>query len=96
MPDLSPEEMAFLEQESARVNAAQEKWYETYGFRHECSCAQDIAEGNTEVAPACWVGMAQDALHQCELQQGALRGIASGTMPDPVTYAQEFTTGRAE
>lgn len=78
-----------------RVNSDPEGWYAAYGFQHRCRCAQDYAEGNMGEVTECWGKMATDALDTCRTQQAALWNIASGNIPDPVTFASEFTTSPA-
>lgn len=72
------------------VNAQPEEWEYTYGFKHTCSCVSDMEQDNMGEVTECYAALADDALDTCERQQTALRRIASGSVPEPVIYAQEF------
>lgn len=39
---------------------------QTYGFEHDCSCADDWAEGNLGVVSICYLQMVSEALDQLE------------------------------
>ena len=38
------------------------KFEATYGFEHECRCADDWAEGNVGLVSNCYLGMAETAM----------------------------------
>lgn len=43
-----------------------DNFLQTYGFEHECACADDWAEGNLGVVSICYLSMVQEALDQLE------------------------------
>lgn len=50
-------------------------YMETYGFEHDCRCADDWAEGNWAVVSQCYVNMAGEALAHLEEVNKELREL---------------------
>jgi phosphoenolpyruvate synthase/pyruvate phosphate dikinase len=60
-----PATVAFLDQQSAAFQENQDEFEATYGFKHECVCAADYAEGNMETVTKCYLKLSEDALDTC-------------------------------
>lgn len=60
-----PEYAEWLRQEQAPLNET-DAFLRTYGFEHDCRCAEDYEEGNVGYVSACWANMANDALGTCK------------------------------
>lgn len=56
---MDQEQQAFADNVKAFVN--------TYGFVHECHCAEDYASGNTRDVPECFLRLAQEAMAACAI-----------------------------
>ena len=61
MPDEHDELHEFYEEEQNALNES-DTFKETYGFEHQCRCADDWAEGNLGVVSVCYLEMCNDAL----------------------------------
>lgn len=61
-----PRTVAFLDQESEQFNESGEKFAETFGFEHYCTCAQDYTEGRLVETTHCFGRLCQDALEACK------------------------------
>lgn len=54
-----------------------DEFFALYGFKHECRCAEDWAEGNLGVVSVCYLEMCRDALDklkEAREQIGVLEG----------------------
>lgn len=67
--------MRDLEQERQNTDEAKLSWYMRYGFHHDCHCADDVREGNTQEVPICWALAADEAFKLLEQTRGMIYGI---------------------
>lgn len=63
VPD--PSTVAFLDQEAAAFAEIADEFEATYGFRHDCHCDSDYAEGKVGEVTECYAGMIVEALAAC-------------------------------
>lgn len=62
--DLAEEYRA--DQETFNTDDSQDEFFNTYGFKHECHCADDWETGNLGVVSVCFLSMIQDAMEALE------------------------------
>lgn len=60
-----PATVAFLDQESAAFAEVADEFEDMYGFRHDCHCDKDYAEGRVGEVTECYAGMIVEALATC-------------------------------
>lgn len=60
-----PATVAFLDQESAAFAEIADEFEATYGFRHDCHCDSDYADGKVGEVTECYAGMIVEALAAC-------------------------------
>jgi hypothetical protein len=60
-----PATIAFLDQESAAFAEIADEFESTYGFRHDCHCDSDYAEGKVGEVTECFAGMITESLAAC-------------------------------
>lgn len=60
-----PATIAFLDQEAAAFAEVADEFEKMYGFRHDCHCDKDYAEGNIGEVTECYAGMIVDSLATC-------------------------------
>ena len=65
MPEDRDDTYEELKAEQDELNE-EETYLARYGFKHECRCAEDWAEGNWAVVSVCYVSMIGDALDALE------------------------------
>ena len=62
-PDIAT--VAFLDQQQAEFGNMEAEFEATYGFKHECHCGEDYAQGKVGEITQCYHNMMQDALATC-------------------------------
>lgn len=60
-----PGTVAFLDQEAAAFAEVADEFEQMYGFRHDCHCDKDYAEGRVGEVTECYAGMIVEALAAC-------------------------------
>lgn len=60
-----PATIAFLDQESAAFAEIADEFEKLYGFRHDCHCDSDYAEGRVGEVTECYAGMIVESLATC-------------------------------
>jgi hypothetical protein len=60
-----------------RVNDSQREWLMMYGFPHECSCAADMENDNTQAVAVCYLGAAEEAFDHLRRTRAFLYAIAT-------------------
>lgn len=57
--------VAFLDQEQEQFNNRGSDFAQTFGFEHQCTCAQDYSEGNVKETTDCFGRLCEDAMTAC-------------------------------
>lgn len=76
--DIDPEFEEAIEQreaEQAEFNERADEFLDRYGFKHECHCAEDWAEGNLQLVSVCYLSIIGDALDELEKKIAELKEI---------------------
>lgn len=78
-----PATIAFLDQESAAFAEVADEFEAMYGFRHDCHCDKDYAEGKVGEVTECYAGMIVEALATCaqlNYENKHLKGMVQSLM----------------
>lgn len=76
MNDWQPDEeyLKWLKGQQEPLNE-EDTFLKTYGFEHDCHCAEDYEAGNVGMVSDCWAQMCNDALAKCAAQKTEIEGL---------------------
>jgi hypothetical protein len=82
------ETMLFMRLEQERTNDGADDWLRSYGFPHDCHCADDVQNDNVSEAPECYLEASRSAFEGLRAARGTLFAIATSTTTDAAALKQ--------
>jgi hypothetical protein len=70
------------------MNELSDVFFDRYGFRHECRCAQDYIEDNTMHVPKCWVEMMDMSFDRLAHYRSFIKELSFDMSAEVVTDAR--------
>ena len=85
---IDSETLLLMRLEQERNNDHKDEWFASYGFEHDCSCADDAEAGNLVEIPECYAGAAAEAFKSLRTARNALLAIATSDTSDSYALKQ--------